>query len=97
LLSNQSPSLAEEEERPSGSDSSFNDLAIMGGVKRTNLSKDFRGGAATAVMGGVKVRVPASWTVVPRVNSIMGGFKDNTRRPACDDHRLVLKGTVLMG
>src|SRR4030095_11667843 len=110
VLSNHSPSLAEEEERPSGSDSSFNDLAVMGGVKRTNLSRDFRGGAATAVMGGVeldlrdavmerkeavldvssvmggvKVRVPASWTVVSRVNSIMGGFKDNTQRPASDD------------
>jgi predicted membrane protein len=51
----------------------------------------------SSVMGGVKVRVPTSWTVVPRVSSIMGGFKDDTRRPANDDHRLVLKGTVLMG
>jgi len=122
VLSNQGSTLAEDEERQSGSDSSFNDLAVMGGVKRTNLTKDFRGGAATAVMGGVeldlrdavmdrkeavldvssvmggvKVRVPASWTVVSRVNSIMGGFKDDTRHPASDDHRLLLKGTVLMG
>jgi hypothetical protein len=27
----------------------------------------------------------------------MGGFKDDTRHPANDDHRLVLKGTVIMG
>lgn len=122
VLSNQGPYLAEDAERRPGSEATFDDLAIMGGVKRTSLTKDFRGGAATAVMGGVeldlrdavmdrreavldvssvmggvKVRIPASWTVVSRVNSIMGGFKDDTRHPANEDHRLLLKGTVLMG
>jgi Cell wall-active antibiotics response 4TMS YvqF len=121
LLSNQHSFQAQDEDRQNGSDS-FKDVAIMGGVKRTNLSKDFRGGTATAVMGGieldlrhaimdrgeavldvssvmggVKVRVPASWTVVSRVSSVMGGFKDDTHHPGNEDHRLVLKGTVLMG
>jgi len=121
VLFSQPRTLAQNEEFRNGSDS-FNDLAIMGGVKRTNLSKDFRGGEATAVMGGieidlrnavmdrdetvldvssvmggVKVRVPDEWTVVSRVSSIMGGFDDNTRHPDNSDHRLVLKGTVVMG
>ena len=121
LLFSQPSSLAGDE-RPEDGSNTFSDLAIMGGVKRTNLSKDFRGGEATAVMGGieidlrdavmdreeavldvssvmggVKIRVPENWTVVSRVSSIMGGFKDNTRHPHRDDHRLVLKGTVLMG
>src|SRR5262245_61064429 len=121
LLFSQPPTLAKNEEFRNGSDS-FNDLAIMGGVKRTNLSRDFRGGEAAAVMGGieidlrnavmdrseavldvssvmggVKIRVPEDWTVVSRVSSIMGGFDDNTRHPDNPDHRLILKGTVVMG
>jgi Cell wall-active antibiotics response LiaF, C-terminal len=116
------PTSLAQDERIQNGDDSFDDLAIMGGVKRTNVSRDFRGGGATAVMGGVeidlrdavmdrkeavldvssvmggvKIRVPDSWTVVSRVSSVMGGFKDSTRHPANDDHRLILKGTVLMG
>ena len=121
VIFSQPTSLAQDEQIENGNNS-FSDLAIMGGVKRTNVSKDFRGGEATAVMGGVeldlrdavmdrkeavldvssvmggvKIRVPESWTVVSRVSSVMGGFKDNTRHPPNDDHRLILKGTVLMG
>lgn len=122
LVFNESPSQAKGDVEVQNGKDSFSDLAIMGGVKRTSVSQDFRGGEATAVMGGieidlrdavmdrkeavldvstvmggVKVRVPQSWTVVSHVNSVMGGFKDTTRRPAEEDHRLVLKGTVLMG
>lgn len=121
VVFSQPTSLAQDEQIENGKDT-FSDLAIMGGVKRTNVSKDFRGGGATAVMGGVeldlresvmdrkeavldvssvmggvKVRVPENWTVVSRVNSVMGGFKDSTRHPPNEDHRLILKGTVLMG
>jgi Cell wall-active antibiotics response 4TMS YvqF len=121
VLFNHSDSLAQNEGFQNESDS-FDDVAIMSGVKRTNLSKDFRGGEATAVMGGIeldlreavmdrreavldvstvmggmKIRVPETWKVVSRVNTVLGGYKDNTRHPANDDHRLVLKGTVLMG
>ena len=113
---------AEAESTPSNRSDTFNDVAIMGGVRRTNLSNDFKGGEATAVMGGVnidlrkasmereeavmdvssvmggvKIQVPENWTVVSKVSTIMGGFKDNTRHPANEDHRLVLRGTVLMG
>ena len=121
LFSNQPYSLGQDEKSVTG-DPSFSDLAIMGGVKRTNLSKDFRSGEATAVMGGVdidlrdavmdrseavldvssvmggvQIRVPKDWSVVSHVNTIMGGFKDDTRHPSNEDHRLVLKGTVVMG
>jgi hypothetical protein len=27
----------------------------------------------------------------------MGGFKNDTRRPPNEEHRLILKGTVVMG
>jgi len=103
-------------------DLNFDDVAIMSAVKRGSESGTFRGGEATAVMGGididlrqatmegseavldvssvmggVKVRVPASWTVVSKVNTIMGGFANNSRRPPQADRRLILKGSVVMG
>ena len=121
LLFSRNSTHAEEGQPKNGSDT-FSDLAFMGGVKRTNLSRDFRGGEATAVMGGididlrnavmdqseavldvssvmggVKIRVPEDWKVVSRVSSIMGGFDDNTRHPEDAAHRLILKGTVVMG
>ena len=121
VFSNQPYSLAQDEESASGSNT-LEEVAIMAGVKRANLSVDFRGGEATAVMGGVdidlrdavmegkeavldvssimggvKIRVPESWTVVPRVTTIMGGFKNDTRRPPNDDHKLILEGAVVMG
>ena len=62
--------------------------AVVAGSGVVNLS---------SVMGGVKVRVPEDWTVVSRVNSVLGGFKDETRPPKSSGHRLILKGTVVMG
>lgn len=122
LLGSFPATVAQGDERRADSSETFSDLAIMGGVKRTNLSDDFKGGGATAVMGGVeidlrdatmereeavldvsavmggvKIRVPENWTVVSKVNTVMGGFKDRTRHPATGDHRVVLKGTVVMG
>lgn len=116
------PHRADGEGTTSNGSSTFSDVAFMSGVKRTNLSEAFKGGEATAVMGGVdidlrdatmeseeavldvssvmggvKIRVPEDWTVVSQVNTVMGGFKDNTRHPRNDSHRLLLKGTVVMG
>ena len=116
------PDYLAQNETSRGDQSTFSDLAIMSGIKRTNRTSDFQSGEATAVMGGVdldlrgstmegeeavldvssvmggvKIRVPAAWTVVPRVNTILGGFQDSTRHPQTDDHRLILKGTVVMG
>ena len=113
---------AQDETGASTTGGDFKEVAVMGGVQRKNLTSDFRGGEATAVMGGIdidlrdavmerpeavldistvmggiKIRVPQNWTVVSRVNTIMGGFKDDTRRPRDEQHRLIVKGTVVMG
>jgi predicted membrane protein len=75
--------------------------AFMGGMEIDLTDASFDREEAildiTSVMGGVRIRVPKSWTVVSRVDTVMGGFKDNTRRPNDGNKRLVLKGTVLMG
>jgi predicted membrane protein len=122
VANNAAPAERDDEDNSVASIDEFKEVAVMGGVQRKNLSSDFRGGEATAVMGGididlrdatmerreavldvssvmggVKIRVPQDWTVVSRVNTIMGGYKDETRRPKEDDHRLILKGTLLMG
>jgi predicted membrane protein len=119
-VSNSNTSAQDENASTTGSD--FKEVAVMGGVQRKNVTSDFRGGEATAVMGGIdidlrdavmerpeavldistvmggiKIRVPETWTVVSRVNTIMGGFKDETRRPREEEHRLIVKGTLVMG
>ncbi len=103
------------------SESSFNTTAFLSGVDRRNSSGTFRGGKASAIlggidldfrdatmegdeatievsaiMGGVDIRVPRSWTVVNRVTPIMGGVDDNTR-PFDAKKKLIVEGTVLMG
>ena len=120
VVANSSNTIAQDESESGGSD--FKEVAVMGGVQRKNVTSDFRGGEATAVMGGidvdlrdavmerpeavldvstvmggVKIRVPETWTVVSRVNTVMGGFKDETRRPRNEEHRLIVKGTIVMG
>ncbi len=50
-----------------------------------------------AMMGGLEIRVPETWTVEVGVTSLMGGVEDKTRGPAASSKRLVLKGTVIMG
>lgn len=68
-----------EEEQFNNESKTFNDLAIMGGVKRTNVSQDFRGGGATAVMGGVHIdlrdAVMNGKEAVLDVSTLMGGVK----------------------
>ena len=78
LLSNQPHSMAEDDGRSGGSDT-FSHVAILGGVKRTNLSSDFRGGEATAVMGGIDIDLRDAEMeraeAVLDVSSVMGGVK----------------------
>jgi predicted membrane protein len=75
--------------------------AVMGGIDIDLRDATMERAEAvldvSSVMGGVKIRVPENWTVVSRVSTIMGGYKDDTRRPPADDHRLILKGTLVMG
>jgi predicted membrane protein len=105
----------------SSSTEGFKDVAIMTKSRRTEPAV-FRGGEATAVMGGAdidlrdavmegnqatlqlstvmggtKIRVPESWTVVSNVDAVLGEIKNWTHRPDRETHRLVLKGSVVMG
>ena len=42
--------------------------------------------------------MPDNWTVIGKVNPIMGGFEDLTRAPqTATTHRLTVRGMVLMG
>jgi predicted membrane protein len=102
-------------------ESTFSDMAFLGGVVRKYDASAFRQGKAgafmggvdldfrdatiegdeakldiTAVMGGVKVRVPRTWNVDNQVTTVMGGMKDRTHSNA-GNKRLVIKGAVLMG
>ncbi len=105
------------------SNSILSATAILGGVKRLNNSQDFRGGDATAIMGGceidlrpasitpnhepvlevfamwggIEIRVPPDWTVISRVDPILGGYEDKTTPPKDDSKRFVVRGSVVMG
>jgi predicted membrane protein len=50
-----------------------------------------------AMWGGIEIRVPEDWTVVPRVTPIMGGLDDKTRPAASASKRLILRGVAIMG
>jgi hypothetical protein len=71
------PSTLAQDEKLQNDDPEFSDVAIMGGVKRANVSKDFRGGEATAVMGGIELdlrdAVMERKEAVLDVSSVMGG------------------------
>jgi predicted membrane protein len=76
--------------------------AIMGGCEI-----DLRGASITspndpvlevfALWGGVELRVPPDWTVVSRVDPILGGYEDSTLPPKEGSKRIVLRGTAIMG
>ena len=74
--------------------------AFMGGIKLDFRDSTMEGNEArieiSAIMGGVDIRVPRTWTVVNRVTPVMGGVKDHTHSTD-SDKRLVIEGTVLMG
>jgi predicted membrane protein len=50
-----------------------------------------------AMFGGIEISVPPDWTVVSRVDPILGGFEDSTQAPKEESKRLIVRGTVLMG
>ncbi|MDZ4668800.1 MAG: DUF5668 domain-containing protein [bacterium] len=60
------------------SDNSINITAIMGGVRKIVLSKEFKGGEITTVMGGAEVNLTQAdfqGRAVLEVNNILGGTK----------------------
>ena len=101
---------------------SFTSSAFLGGIKRRNCSKAFRGGAASvvmggieldltkaemegntavvrisAMMGGVEIRIPETWSLETRIVPLLGGVEDKTIPPRDSSKVLVLQGSVLMG
>jgi predicted membrane protein len=52
---------------------------------------------ATAVWGGIEIRVPADWTVESRGVAMMGAFEDTSRRPDDGRKKLIVTGYAVMG
>jgi predicted membrane protein len=51
-----------------------------------------------ALMGGIELKVPESWTIVVEVVPFLGGVEDRTRQvPGETTQRLILRGFVSMG
>jgi len=77
-------------------------VAVMGGVKLDLRNASIAQGEAVvdllAFWGGVEIRIPEDWIVVPQVFPFMGGFDDRTGpKPAGSRKRLVLRGLAFMG
>src|SRR5215831_11327192 len=74
--------------------------AFMGGVNLDFRDATMEGDEAriqvSAIMGGIEIRVPRSWTVINHVSPFMGGVEDHSRS-GDSNKRLVIEGTVFMG
>ena len=75
--------------------------AVMGGCE-IDLRQAAIDGDATidvfAMWGGIEIRVPDDWTVLPHVDAVLGGVDDKTRPPTgLSTHRLTIRGVVVMG
>ncbi len=79
------------------SNSTINALAFMGGFKRSNDSQDFRGGEATAIMGGCEIDLRRAsikeGEAVLDLTAIMGGIEIWVP----EDWKVTLKGIPLLG
>ena len=82
--------------------------AIMGGCEIDLRQASIAPGTEAvidvfAIWGGIELKVPEDWTVVPRVLPLMGGVEDKSRAPVTlqdkpvAEKRLVVRGVVLMG
>lgn len=76
--------------------------AVMGGAKIDLRSASIAQGEAVidvlAFWGGIEIKVPDDWVIVPQVFPFMGGFDDRTGpRPPGARKRLVIRGLAVMG
>lgn len=76
--------------------------AFMGGVEVDLRDADVGEEEAVivvfAMMGGIEILVPRTWTVTAHVTPFMGAMEDKTDRAESDpDKRLTIKGFVMMG
>jgi len=78
-------------------------IAIMGGceidLSEALMENDEAVIHTMAIMGGIELKVPESWSVVGKVLPFMGAFEDTTRRApeAPGKKRLIVRGLALMG
>ncbi len=77
-------------------------ISVMGGCELDLRQATIANGQAvvdvTAVMGGVELRVPETWSVDAQITPVMGGVTNRTRTvPGAAVQRLVVRGTVFMG
>lgn len=77
--------------------STINAFALLGGYKRSTDSQDFRGGEATAIMGGCELDLSRAsikeGEAVLNLVAIMGGVE--IRVP--DDWKVVMQGVPILG
>jgi hypothetical protein len=54
---------------------------------------------ATAILGGVELRIPESWNVVIQANPIFGGYSDETIHPEASSSGplLIIRGSAIFG
>ena len=75
--------------------------AFMGGCEIDLRQAAINGEAILDVFvmwGGIDIRVPENWTVIGRVTPLLGAYEDHTRPPQTgDQHRLIIRGVVVMG
>lgn len=76
--------------------------AIMGGCEIDLRQASMKGEEAVintfAFWGGIKIKVPPSWSVSMQGFPLMGGFDDKSVQPNdISAKRLVIKGTAIMG
>jgi predicted membrane protein len=74
--------------------------AFMGGINLDLRDAAMEGSEATihitAVMGGVDIRIPKTWTVVNHVTPVMGAVDDHTSS-GDGEKKIIIEGTVVMG
>ena len=74
---------------------------FMGGMELDLTKAEMEGNTAvvqiSAMMGGVEVRIPETWSVETRIVPLLGGVEDKTIPPRDSGKVLVLQGSVLMG
>ena len=76
--------------------------AIMGGVDVDLRQAAIKGDSALitvfAMWGGIKIKLPHTWSVVLEGTPILGGFDDRTVQPSdAAAKRLIVRGTAVMG
>jgi len=75
--------------------------AIMGGCEIDLRDSDFEGEEMIinvfALMGGIEMRIPQSWTVILEGTPILGGMSDQTRTLNGSKKKLIITGEAIMG